>query len=707
MALTLEKLLLLLPYDAKPDQLKTLDLSEKSIAGLPKQTAFLKALRRLSLAKNQLTDIAPVASIASLTHLDLSHNVRLTSLLPLKGLNSLVVLSVGNCGLRSLEGIEGSKGTLKSLVANDNQIILGVGPNTPNKGGSAAGLSVIAEGNRKALGALAGVIETIVLSRNPHLTGGYCLEDTKAEKQGSNKDKKAAGGDGNNDSAKERIIEDPRNPLHFFGAFEQLRKLSISECGVRCLPRRWFLPLLTELRLANNDLESSGISKGVLLQSLKMLDVSNNKLNHWNVLSRCKFLKQLAIKGNPLGDVETPMPTQTTRAEWEAAGREEAAAKAAAAAAEKAAKAGGKKGAAAAAAPPAPAPTPAPYVPDPSAPSSALHDNPLEVLYLRAVMPTLEILDGRKFVNPPPGATPADIQKGISTIHKKEHLARKAAAAEKEKEKEEAEKKANAKAKAAAEASDDDEDDFSIDEEDNEDDEEAADEDAEEGEEDEEGYNSDDADSEFGGVEKVKGDDEKLFSYDLDAIKRRILAARNAANGVTEAEAEAAPAAPKPKKEKPLKYAAAAGRGIRVGMGDDEDDDAAMDASLLSRRKRRREEEDGADGGDDARKAEKAKAAREEPKPRLLLEPIEDKEYEMPATIAAKASRLTGAASLVKRERTYAVGETAAHASNNKGGHNNNQKKQQAAAAAPRVMFSTGSDALAALRQSQATGGGW
>ncbi|CAD2215287.1 hypothetical protein AGDE_08630 [Angomonas deanei] len=90
-----------------------------------------------------------------------------------------------------------------------------------------------------------------------------------------------------------------QHPLSAFEKLSDLRKLSLSECGLHSLPQRWFLPYITELRLANNSLPSMQ-PEGVILRSIKILDVSNNKINDVSTLRRCKFVKQIAIKGNPL-----------------------------------------------------------------------------------------------------------------------------------------------------------------------------------------------------------------------------------------------------------------------------------------------------------------------------------------------------------------------------------------------------------------------
>ncbi|EPY26643.1 hypothetical protein STCU_06152 [Strigomonas culicis] len=89
-----------------------------------------------------------------------------------------------------------------------------------------------------------------------------------------------------------------QHPLSAFEQMPNLRKLSISECGVSSMPERWFLPLLTELRLAHNQLRSFQ-PEGVILRSLKILDVSHNELTDACTLRRCRFVRQVNVHGNP------------------------------------------------------------------------------------------------------------------------------------------------------------------------------------------------------------------------------------------------------------------------------------------------------------------------------------------------------------------------------------------------------------------------
>lgn len=269
--LSLEALLYLVPLDASPESVTSLDLSNKAATELPKQIKLFKSLRKLDVRDNMLTSTLVLSPLANLTVLNLSHN-RLTSLEGLKPLTRLTVLTVSNNNnLRSLDGVQGSASTLKALIANDNNITL------LSSGGSSANDS--AETNYDMIAHLS-ACETIVLSRNPKLMEGFHEE--------------ASGGDVNNIGAE----AERRHPLSCFAEVSQLRKLSLSECGIQSLPLRWYLPLVHEVRLARNHLSS--IPEAVILRSVQTLDVSNNQLANIVELRRCRFLKHLNVKGNPL-----------------------------------------------------------------------------------------------------------------------------------------------------------------------------------------------------------------------------------------------------------------------------------------------------------------------------------------------------------------------------------------------------------------------
>lgn len=89
------------------------------------------------------------------------------------------------------------------------------------------------------------------------------------------------------------------HPLSVFERLSRLRKLSLSGCELHSLPVRWFLPMVTELRLAQNHLTSLQ-PDGVILRSLHILDISNNLFASVASLRRCRYLEQLNVRGNPL-----------------------------------------------------------------------------------------------------------------------------------------------------------------------------------------------------------------------------------------------------------------------------------------------------------------------------------------------------------------------------------------------------------------------
>ena len=193
MALTLEKLLLALPYDSEPEKLKSASLAKQGIQSLPQPLSFLAALRKLDLSGNSIIDCTPLAKLPVITQLDLSHN-QVKSLEPLRCLTTLVVLNVSHNQLRTLEGLSKEVGnTLQALLASDNHLE-----------------DVSALQNTKKL-------NTLVLSHNPKLgksTGDKLFEWTS-------------------DMA-------------------SLKKLSLTECGLTTIPESTELPLVTELRLAKN-----------------------------------------------------------------------------------------------------------------------------------------------------------------------------------------------------------------------------------------------------------------------------------------------------------------------------------------------------------------------------------------------------------------------------------------------------------------------
>ena len=289
----LESFLSLLPPDAAPGDIKDLRLASKKIKELPRQTLFLSHLLRLDLSNNELASAAPIANMVSLTFLNLAHN-QLESVSELKALKRLQVLNISCNRVQSLRGVEGSAGSsLKALIANDNRIRLewcelsGTTPKPQSDkkaslDSNRANLS-IAQDNFVLLNMLS-VCETIVLSRNPELLLMSAPEPQPEDK----KDTGATIADEGQPS---------HHPLDALAELKALKKLSLTDCGIASLPARWFLPNVTEVRLAKNKLQQ--VPSGVIFKSCQILDVSHNLLTSLGDLRRAKFLQQLHVAGNP------------------------------------------------------------------------------------------------------------------------------------------------------------------------------------------------------------------------------------------------------------------------------------------------------------------------------------------------------------------------------------------------------------------------
>jgi Leucine-rich repeat (LRR) protein len=305
-AKVLEAFLLLLPADVNPKDLKDLRLPDKKITELPRQTMFLSHLLRLDLSGNELSSVAPLANLTSLTFLNISKN-RVTSIAELSALKKLQVLNVANNLMEELQGIQGSIDSLKALIANDNRLRV--------EWHDQEAAVVVADFLRKLPKPKANFsllkqmqrLETIVLSRNPNLlvppaAGGDATSVAGAALATS----AAASG------ASLAPTPSPHHPLEVFGELAALKKLSLSECGIESLPLRWYLPNVTEVRLARNSI--AHFPPAVILKSCQILDVSHNKLTSLYELRRAKFLQQLNISGNPCME-EFPVATAAKSAD--------------------------------------------------------------------------------------------------------------------------------------------------------------------------------------------------------------------------------------------------------------------------------------------------------------------------------------------------------------------------------------------------------
>ncbi|KAG5502584.1 hypothetical protein JIQ42_05653 [Leishmania sp. Namibia] len=377
--------------DLDVETTRQLLLSKKGFTTLPSSMGVLcRQLRKLDLSGNDLTDLSPLATLQHLSNVNVAHNDRLVSLKGLSG-TFLSVLNISFCAVESLEGLEHTALTLRTLIANDNRLqfyspllsdvsmtdgedaveLAALRAHLPaslrmSSRNSDSALHAVAQRNYEMCSAFQ-QCETVVLSRNKRLcelfpawgveevsaecgkapgsasaagddTGGVeAVDDTTAmpaEGEGNSvkREKKcgapapqrgsqggeascsasrlastvtAAAPDSLDDSPEMVTWKERRralalaHPLSVFEKLPRLRKLSLSGCELYSLPVRWFLPMLTELRLAQNHLTSLQ-PDGVILRSLHILDISNNLFASVESLRRCRYLEQLNVRGNPL-----------------------------------------------------------------------------------------------------------------------------------------------------------------------------------------------------------------------------------------------------------------------------------------------------------------------------------------------------------------------------------------------------------------------
>lgn len=302
----------MISLDINMETTRQLELPSRGIVSVPTSLGMLyKEIRKLNLSSNQLTDVSPLASLDHLSNLNLSDNPKLTSLKGLGG-SFLTVLNISRCAVHSLAGLERSATTLCTLIANDNDIRLQSPSITepaqqsllPSSWRVAEWLQpdTVAMENFRILAGMQ-QCETVVLSRNAALMPCYpavegpnnydttapaTKEDASSELEEDSEVKKAR-----------RAALTAAHPLSVFEQLPRLRKLSLSGCNLHSLPARWFLPLVTELRVAQNSLHSFQ-PEGVILRSLQILDISSNLLTSIGTLRRCMFLQQLGLRGNPV-----------------------------------------------------------------------------------------------------------------------------------------------------------------------------------------------------------------------------------------------------------------------------------------------------------------------------------------------------------------------------------------------------------------------
>lgn len=320
-------------------------------------------LRKLDVSNNDLTDLSPLASLQHLSNLNVAHNTRLASLKGLAGtclsvlnisfcaVESLAGLEHTALTLRTLIANDNrlkfqsplfrTGGGNSSGELHDGDAATAAELQTDLSAASAhvpaslrASVPVDTTAMRNfTLFATFQQCETLVLSRNAQLARCFPAwsaeelaaacgdqprkptrgsDDDSAEEDGGSEEGLRGTGHGNaqesagdaeadggaaNKELKHAIAL--AHPLSVFERLPRLKKLSLSGCELHSLPSRWFLPMVTELRLAQNHLTSLQ-PDGVILRSLHILDISNNLFVSVVTLRRCRFLEQLNVRGNPL-----------------------------------------------------------------------------------------------------------------------------------------------------------------------------------------------------------------------------------------------------------------------------------------------------------------------------------------------------------------------------------------------------------------------
>ncbi|CBZ26601.1 conserved hypothetical protein [Leishmania mexicana MHOM/GT/2001/U1103] len=390
---TAKKFVESISLDIDVETTRQLLCSKKGFVALPSSIGVLcRQLRKLDLSANDLTDLSPLATLQHLSNLNIAHNGRLASLKGLSG-TCLSVLNISFCAVESLEGLEHTALTLRTLIANDNRlqlhsplladVVAATGedavemeaarehlPESLRRSSSDSGAHLRAVAQRNyAIFSTFQQCETVVLSRNTRLCQlfpAWGVEEVAAEcGEVSGRASAAADDEGSDDAAdgtfttmsadgdggdsasrgkkhrasaakrrnhrgiavhptdpsasdtaavaRKPVGDSPEmaaynqrrhalalaHPLSVFERLSQLRKLSLSGCELHSLPVRWFLPKVTELRLAQNHLTSLQ-PDGVILRSLHILDISSNLFASVASLRRCRYLEQLNLRGNPL-----------------------------------------------------------------------------------------------------------------------------------------------------------------------------------------------------------------------------------------------------------------------------------------------------------------------------------------------------------------------------------------------------------------------
>lgn len=370
-----------IPPNVDITQARRLALSHCHLVSLPASLSSpLSRICALDLSHNDLhstQDLSLLTCMAQLSNLNLSHNPHLGGSLefllrsPLKSTppssGSVVVLSIAHCNLHSLKGLEACSSTLKTLVANDNNLFL----SSPFSAGNSSADSSCEEDavssppssrssttpherqwgieSYLALQA-ASLLESVILSRNTLLgtlsplpsslsslsssnaTGKSVVacaaiekknqtEDEEGETSGSQNNGRRVNKNSVKKESDRKLAENTEKEEEKDGNNWEMQEQQANKHPLSVFAH---LPHLKKLSLSACGISSlpsrfflpmateirlshnaltSLYPESFLARSLHVLDVSHNLLSHVNTFRRFKYLLQLNIRGNPIWDV--------------------------------------------------------------------------------------------------------------------------------------------------------------------------------------------------------------------------------------------------------------------------------------------------------------------------------------------------------------------------------------------------------------------